>query len=85
MSKSCTLWNPKKQFALLKKPIVLFIGAEDELFDPVKVMAYTNLLAGDVRKNSHAEIVSGQKHLTILTVIDKCLLKTIESFRPDSV
>lgn len=81
MSKSCTLWNPKKQFRLFKKPIALFIGSDDELFDPEKVSAYQTYMYEDIKNKSHFEIIPQLKHLTILTSIDKYIVQAIKDFR----
>ena len=81
MSKSCTLWNPKKQFSIIKKPMYLFIGSEDELFDPKKVTAYQQYLSKEIINKSHFEILPNLKHLTILTDIDKYLINAIEEIR----
>lgn len=81
MSKSCTLWNPKKQFSMIKKPIGLFIGSDDELFNAERVLSYQNYLSKDIRKQSHFEIIPESKHLTILTGISDRLIRVIESFR----
>jgi acylglycerol lipase len=78
MSKSCTLWNPIKQFSIIKKPIGLYIGSEDELFDPDKVVAYTNYLNNKIKQNSCIKIITKKKHLSILTIIDEYIIAYIE-------
>lgn len=56
---------PQDQFAELDRPFGLWIGAEDELFEPDKVIAFGRL-ATRVRDDSAAVVVPGQKHLGIL-------------------
>ena len=82
MSKSCTLWNPKKQFGIIKKPLGLFIGSDDELFDPSKVTSYFSFLNKDIKDRSITRIIKNQKHLTILSIIDEYLVDCINKFRP---
>jgi acylglycerol lipase len=81
MSNSCTLWNPRKQFKMLKKPIALFIGSDDELFDPVKVTGYKSFISDTIKKQSHIEIIPNMKHLSILTTIDKYITNVIKEFQ----
>lgn len=78
MSKSCTLWNPIKQFSIIQKPIGLFIGSEDELFDPDKVVEYTNYLGDKIKLDSSISIIQNVKHLTILTTIDEYIVAHIK-------
>lgn len=56
---------PDRQFATLDRPFGLWIGAEDELFLPDKVLAFADL-ATSVRAASEARLIRGAKHLSIL-------------------
>lgn len=85
MSQSSTLWNPKKQFRLVKKPICLFIGSDDELFDPHKVIAYQQYLSKKIIARSQFKIIPNLKHMTILSEIDQYLANAIEKIRLTTV
>lgn len=54
---------PDRQFAALDRPFGLWIGAEDELFLPDKVLAFADLA---VHTRSEANLIPGAKHLSIL-------------------
>ncbi len=56
---------PRDQFAQLDRPFGLWIGAEDELFEPEKVIAFGRL-AERVRDDSVAAVVPDRNHLGIL-------------------
>ena len=56
---------PDQQFAVLDRPFGLWIGAEDELFLPDKVLAFADF-ARSVRAASEAGLIPGSKHLSIL-------------------
>ena len=56
---------PDRQFAALDRPFGLWIGAEDELFLPDKVLAFADLAAA-VRTESEASLIPDAKHLSIL-------------------
>jgi acylglycerol lipase len=56
---------PDRQFAALDRPFGLWIGAEDELFLPDKVLAFANL-AASVRAESEASNIPDAKHLSIM-------------------
>ena len=56
---------PQDQFAGLDHPFGLWIGSEDELFEPRKVTSF-GLLAEGVRKGSTGEVIPGRNHLDIL-------------------
>lgn len=76
MSKAITPNNPKKQFQKIVEPIGLFIGADDELFEPEKVIGYANL---PMLKNDKtiSKIIPHQKHLSILNDIGTDIGHTI--------
>ena len=56
---------PDRQFAALDRPFGLWIGEEDELFVPEKVLAFADL-ASRVRADSVAKGIPGAKHLSVL-------------------
>ncbi len=56
---------PGQQFASLDRPFGLWIGVEDELFLPDKVLAFADL-ATSVRAASEADLIPGARHLSIL-------------------
>jgi alpha-beta hydrolase superfamily lysophospholipase len=57
--------SPAEQFRGLKHPFGLWVGAEDELFLPDKVLAFADL-ATSVRAKSEAAVVPSARHLSIL-------------------
>jgi len=65
MSIALTPFSPREQFAALDCPFGLWIGSEDELFVPEKVLAFANL-AGSVRSRSQVGTIAGGKHLSVL-------------------
>lgn len=68
MSKALTPNNPKKQFLKIVEPIAMFIGEQDELLEPQKVIEYACL---PVSKNNKTitKILINRKHLSILNDI----------------
>lgn len=70
MSLALTPDNPRKQFQKIVKPIAIFIGEKDELFDPAKVIEYASMPVSKNKKNT-AKIIDDQKHLSILNGIGK--------------
>jgi len=65
MSLALTPLAPQDQFAALDRPFGLWIGSEDELFVPEKVLAFADL-AVSVRAASQASTIPGAKHLSVL-------------------
>ena len=65
MAIALTPFSPREQFAALDCPFGLWIGSEDELFVPEKVLAFADL-AGSVRSRSQVGTIAGAKHLSIL-------------------
>lgn len=57
--------SPRDQMRALERPFGLWIGADDELFDPERVLAYADLAVA-VRGASVAAIVPERSHLGIL-------------------
>lgn len=65
MANAVTPSAPQRQFAALDCPFGIWIGANDELLLPNKVLAFANL-AASVRMHSHASSVPNAKHLSVL-------------------
>jgi alpha-beta hydrolase superfamily lysophospholipase len=65
MSMALTTQNPQEIFANLDKPFALYNGDQDEMFYPEKVIAYKEL-ASKVKNQSYAELLPGEKHISIL-------------------
>jgi acylglycerol lipase len=65
MSIALTPFSPHEQFAALNCPFGLWIGSEDELFVPEKVLAFADL-AVSVRADSQVSTIPGAKHLSVL-------------------
>ena len=57
--------DPRGQFAALDRPFGLWIGSEDELFLPDRVLAFADL-AESVRANSQSAVIPGARHLSVL-------------------
>jgi len=77
MSNSMTPANPSRQFRKLDKPFGLFIGSDDELLDPGKVLAYASLPDGGVTKGSVSAAVDGENHLSIIRITDRLVGEAI--------
>ena len=56
---------PAEQFAALDRPFGLWIGEEDELFVPARVLSFGEL-AARVRSDSAVGVIPGAKHLSVL-------------------
>ena len=65
MAMAITPFSPHEQFAALDCPFGLWIGSEDELFVPEKVLAFADL-AESVRSRSNVGTIAGAKHLSVL-------------------
>lgn len=65
MANAITPFAPQKQIAKIDRAFGLWIGADDELINPVKVLAFADL-AVSVRAASEVGIISKAKHLSIL-------------------
>ncbi|MBN1799638.1 MAG: alpha/beta fold hydrolase [Spirochaetales bacterium] len=78
MSYAVTPQNPQKQFKKIDKKFALFVGENDELFIPEKVTAYADLAGETVKKQSTAEIVKGEGHLSVLLCVDELIYKVIK-------
>ncbi|HBF37323.1 MAG TPA: lysophospholipase [Firmicutes bacterium] len=77
MSKALTPNNPQKLFAAIPKPYGLFIGENDELFEPQKVIQYAKLPPDNIQFKSHSGIIKNAKHLSILKEIDSFIGEAI--------
>lgn len=65
MSTALTPSAPREQFAALDRPFGLWIGSEDELFLPERVLAFVDL-AVPVRADSQVSSLPGARHLSVL-------------------
>ncbi|WP_028562745.1 alpha/beta hydrolase [Paenibacillus pinihumi] len=65
MSLALNPGKPSEEVARIDRPFGLWVGAGDEVMDPNKVVKFADL-AKQVRDESTAQIVPGEKHLTIL-------------------
>ncbi len=78
MAKALTPWCPKKQFTRLRVPFGLFIGDEDELFDPQKVLEFVDLSpSADIME----AVIPGETHLSILNRVGHHIGGTIETWQ----
>jgi acylglycerol lipase len=78
MSLSITPNDPVKQFKMIDKKFGIFIGENDELFIPEKVIEYANWPDAKIKKQSKDEIIKGETHLSILLVADELVYKIIK-------
>jgi alpha-beta hydrolase superfamily lysophospholipase len=65
MSLALTPPAPQEQFAGLDRPFGLWIGSEDELFLPDRVLSFGSL-AHSVRESSEVALIPGATHLSVL-------------------
>jgi alpha-beta hydrolase superfamily lysophospholipase len=77
MALALTPNDPQKQFTDIDKPFGLFIGANDELINPKKVIEYSELANVKVRGLATSKILENEKHLSILGVADKIVGEAI--------
>ncbi len=77
LSLALTPNNPVDQFRKINKPFGLFIGADDELLDSGKVMAYAGLPVLDIVRKSTYQVVENENHLSILMVADRLIGEAI--------
>jgi acylglycerol lipase len=80
MSLAMTPDNPQEQFKKMDKPFGLFIGANDELFIPEKVIPYASYAESAIRNKSVNQIIEKENHLSILLIADEWIGKTILSW-----
>jgi acylglycerol lipase len=85
MANALTPYAPRDQFVAIDHPFGLWIGEEDELFLPEKVLAY-GTLAVSVRAASRTSSIPNAKHLTVLLkayeVIGPWIMQMIHSQGP---
>ena len=79
MSLAMTPANPVAQFKTLDHPFALFIGADDEVIDPQKVLAYAELPSAEIRSTSQAQMVDNATHLSILLSADALAGQAVET------
>ncbi len=79
MANASTPKKPKKQIAVINKPIAIFVGKNDELFDPAKVVEYKEYQANK-NPNSVSEIIDDENHLSILLNIGDKMGETINNW-----
>ena len=77
MALSLTPDHPREQFGKIDKPFVLFIGANDDLFVPEKVIQYAQYAASPIQAKSVSRIIENENHLSILLTVDDLIGKTI--------
>ncbi len=77
MSAALTPSNPHQQFRKIDRPFGLFVGQNDELFDPEKVVKYAELPEEEIRIRSVKQVVNDENHLSILRIADALIAKTI--------
>jgi len=70
MALASTPADPIAQFKTVDHPFALFIGADDELMDTTKVMAFADLASPEIRAASRAQVVEKANHLSILLKAD---------------
>ena len=83
MSLALTPNNPQEQFKKIDKPFGLFIGANDDLFVPEKVIKYATYAEGTIQKKSVSQIIEKENHLSILLIADEWIGKTILSWQKE--
>lgn len=62
VANAITPYTPREQVGAIKRPVGLWIGSDDELFVPERVVEYLNLVPAEV----HGEVVEEANHLGIL-------------------
>lgn len=60
--------EPRQEFAAIDRPFGLWIGADDEVMYPDRIVAFAQR-ASRVISKSHVEIVPNETHLSILNTI----------------
>ncbi len=81
MALALTPANPHEQFASLDRPFALFVGEEDELFDPEALIQYGQLPSLMVRQFSMTRVLPGKKHLSILMEMGDSVFQSIQTMR----
>jgi Lysophospholipase len=83
MSKSMTPTDPVRQFGKIDKKFGMFIGSDDELFDPEKISKYSAYAEPGIRRRSVTAIVQNCNHLSILLKADILIGDAIAQFQKD--
>jgi len=76
MANATTPYNAHEQFKGITKPIGLFIGSDDEIFDAEKVIAFDQIPT-ERNAASKAKILKNSNHLSILNEIGPIIGETI--------
>ena len=77
MANAMTPYDPAGEFRRINRPFGLFIGENDELFEPSKVMDYFNLSGENIKKRSMKQVITGANHLSILLNCEKATAEMI--------
>jgi acylglycerol lipase len=77
MALSVTPDHPQEQFGKIDKRFGLFIGANDDLFVPGKVIQYAHYAPSSIQVKSVSRIIENENHLSILLIADDLIGKTI--------
>ncbi|MFE6168682.1 alpha/beta fold hydrolase [Viridibacillus arvi] len=80
MALALTPSEPQTQFANLDKPFALFVGDKDELFDPVKLLTYSELPKGNPAYLPISHIIKNENHLSILLKAGDLIGETIQKW-----
>jgi hypothetical protein len=81
MAVSMTPDHPQEQFGKIDKRFGLFIGANDDLFVPEKVIGYARHAGSAIQTKSVYKIVENENHLSILLLADDLIGKTITDWQ----
>ena len=78
MAKAVTPFSPREQFNCINRPVGLWIGSEDELIDPEKVIAFAS--PGESRSPlSEIVMIKDANHASILLCVHEKIGSWIES------
>ncbi len=77
MANSMTPYDPAGQFRRINRPYGLFVGENDELFEPSRVLDYFDLSAESIKKRSVKLMIPGANHLSILLNCEKTVAEMI--------
>ncbi len=71
---------PQAQFNRIARPTAIIVGAEDELINHRRVLAYRNLLPTSVRPYSHAEELPDADHETVVSAAAAAVAERIANW-----
>lgn len=71
---------PQAQFNRIARPTAIIVGAEDELINYGRVLAYRNLLPASVRPHSRAEELAGADHETAVSAAVEVVAEAVEQW-----